>query len=673
MSRFTEVWDRPITFVNGPAGCGKTTLLAHYARAATSSGARVAWYQASRSEADSDALLRYLEHAVRGAVENRAPGSPWLTAEQAAGSLEQWIDRPLLLIVDDVHTLEASPAGSTLEQLASYLPSGVHVIASARGSCGWNVSRLKLSGRLVELGANDLRFRLWEIDQLFREHFDEPLSLAELFDLERETEGWAAGLTMFHLATGGCSVSERRRLLARRGAPWASLSDYFEQNVLGGVPASLRDFLVRTSVLGRLSSRLCDRLLERSGSAGILREIAARQIFLTTDDDGETWRYHSLFRAHLNSVLSDSIDAEEFRSRHRQAAGLLTASGDPGETIKALCQAEDWDGVRALLAELGSELAEDDPTRPGYTPPALLHGAASGLSPTQGTTAGSEQAPKSRSVGLDESVPTGVVGHIPPGTATPAPRGSRPAVQVHCFGRFAVLSHDGRPLDLRAVRPKSRSLIRWLAVESGHPLHRERIAAMLWPEDDILTAARKVQVAVSSLRQLLNTSGWGTLGLELRREGHSYLLEVGTGASIDVDMFSRQLAQAHTARQHGDLAEAASHIQASLAAYRGDLLPEEGPAEWVIEPRERLRVQAADAAEILVDLLTDLAEPVERLVGACELGLRIDRYRDGLWHRLIEFHQNRGSHANAARAQLQYDHILEELGLHPRRVLALTG
>ncbi|HLY83646.1 MAG TPA: BTAD domain-containing putative transcriptional regulator, partial [Acidimicrobiales bacterium] len=275
-------------------------------------------------------------------------------------------------------------------------------------------------------------------------------------------------------------------------------------------------------------------------------------------------------------------------------------------------------------------------------------GAPSGDSPTSVSTAPSVPAVHAS----DRRAPT-----------DPGPIKVPPAAVLRCFGGF-TLALNGEPVDCATLRPRSRSALRWLALEAGRPVHREALMAGLWPEDDLASATRKLHVTMSSLRQLLDRSGTRQGSSLLVRDGQAYLLDLGPGASVDVAMFAAALGEADQARKIGDAAGAIAALARALDVYRGDLLPEEGPADWVVGHREQLRLRAADGAEALAELRTETGD-VTATIAACEQGLRIDRYRDGLWRRLIAALNDNRDHAKAARVSRQYEDVLIELGLGP--------
>ena len=136
------------------------------------------------------------------------------------------------------------------------------------------------------------------------------------------------------------------------------LREYLAQNVLFGLPEDLREFLVDTCVLGRLSGPLCDRLRGTTGSGALLDELARRSVFTVPVEDAEdAFRYHEVLRQHLDRMLVEAIGEAEARARHAKAGSVLEADGALPEALRAYCRAEDWDAVRRLLGGQGERLA----------------------------------------------------------------------------------------------------------------------------------------------------------------------------------------------------------------------------------------------------------------------------------------------------------------------------
>lgn len=352
-----RVWNHRLGLVVAPAGSGKTTLVAQFAAsaAAASPPVPVGWYRAEAWDESPSMLLRYLEAALCGAVPELERG--WEAVEDAAAALERWGGERVLLVVDDLHTLRGTAAEAELARLIDYAPPSLVTLVATRALPEIDLSRLRVAGGLVEVGGDDLRFRLWEVERLFRDVYGEARPPEELAELARRTEGWAAGLQLFRLATEGRSAGERRRLLADLAIRSRMLRDYLTRNVLDQLPDELRDFLVLTSALGRLTGSLCDSLLGRTGSIDHLEELERRQVFISAIEEDGSYRYHEVLKAHLEQALVERLGEVETRNHHRHAGELLEADGAVGDALRAFARAEAWTDVGRVLGHQGPRIA----------------------------------------------------------------------------------------------------------------------------------------------------------------------------------------------------------------------------------------------------------------------------------------------------------------------------
>lgn len=971
-ARLDAVWNHRLGLVVAPAGSGKTSLLARFATRAVGP---VGWYRAEGWDSDESALLRHLEAALAPAL----PGIPhrWPTIPDAANALASWRGERILLVVDDLHTLDGTPAEAALERLIEYAPPTLTILAASRVPPRFNLPRLRVSGQLIELGGDDLRFRSWEVERLFRDFYEEPLPPEDLARLARRTEGWAAGLQLFHLATRGRPSEERRRLLSELGLSSRlarELRDYLARNVLDQLPEQLRRFLVETSVLGRLSGPLCDRLLGRSDSREVLEDLERRRLFTQRLAEDGWYRYHEVLRSHLQVALLEEVGPAGLRDRFCSAGSLLVESGAHAEAVEAFCRGEDWEQVSRLLGRNGREVADgpsgwvdalpativaNDPWLlmanarrlradgrlaeavdsyrraetafgpseagsicraerqalglwiDGVSPLApdrhepfalvraalardplaavraaerldtaegeiaaglaaiaaghvararreLLHAAdrtdtgrhaqliaalAAGVAgllmgqrhaalEVEGAVAAAEEtgidwlarmgraslaltgseesireahavAAASRRLGdhwgeavaslcaaWGSAVANRSIGELEPlvtllrsldvGTleswarglaalaaaqvgepeareaavlaehaartvgvpaaslcanlalalaaASPseaeefraaadavaretgllAPNAGSAAAEAwalpsallggsngvsgrehdnghangHATGAFAMaplngagapplsirllggfeLRLGGRPVDVSGVRPRARALLRLLCLNAGTPVHHETVEAALWPDADPEASSRNLHVAIAALRRVLEPSaGRGSFQL-LRREGDAYRLVLPEGADVDLVQFERALAAGRLARERGNAEGALRSYQEALERYAGELLPEDGPAEWVADRRERSHLAAVEAAQHIAEILLERGD-AEGAARAASTGLRIERYHDPLWRLLIRSRDEAGDQGAASRARSGYDRMLAELGV----------
>jgi DNA-binding SARP family transcriptional activator len=247
-------------------------------------------------------------------------------------------------------------------------------------------------------------------------------------------------------------------------------------------------------------------------------------------------------------------------------------------------------------------------------------------------------------------------------TASSAVAESRhPHLAVGCFGGFRLLA-DGAEIDLRVVRPQARALLRMLALNAGAPVHREIIADILWGDLGVDSAVHALHVSVSSLRRSLTSEVDDAAASIVERVGEAYRLGIADRRDCDLADFDDRLAEAADAKLRHDSGAAANGLRTALARYVGDVLPEDGPAEWVTGARERYRVRAAEAASSLAHLELRLGD-ARAAVAAASRAVEIDPWLDESWRTLVTVHRRSGDVVAAARAEEGYRSMRVALGV----------
>src|SRR5207244_5038538 len=142
--------------------------------------------------------------------------------------------------------------------------------------------------------AAELRFNADEAASLVAEVLETPLVRHDVELLVARTEGWAAGLYLAALSLA--DRTDRREFIERFAGDDRHIVDYLGGEVLDGLDPNTREFLLRTSILERVSGPLCDHLLESGDAAERLLAIERANLFLVALDGRREWyRYHHLF------------------------------------------------------------------------------------------------------------------------------------------------------------------------------------------------------------------------------------------------------------------------------------------------------------------------------------------------------------------------------------------
>jgi DNA-binding SARP family transcriptional activator len=255
---------------------------------------------------------------------------------------------------------------------------------------------------------------------------------------------------------------------------------------------------------------------------------------------------------------------------------------------------------------------------------------------------------------------------VPGPTLLPPDGGPPPALHLRCFRRFEAAFGE-QELDWSVTRPRVRALARLLAVHAGQPVHRERLMAALWPESPERTASRGLQVALSALRTFLEPGADRGRTRLLIRSGEAYMIALPPGGSCDVQRFEAAVTTGLRAAAHGagGAEQAAESLGLALRLYTGELLPEDGPAEWVVPLREHYRSQAVRAAHTLAEVELGRGRPAAA-AAAAGAGLSVDPFQDAVWRLLVTAHRAAGDPAAAHQASLRHARVLATLDVPPR-------
>jgi LuxR family transcriptional regulator, maltose regulon positive regulatory protein len=338
---------RAVTVVSAPPGSGKTVLLSAWAQ-----GRRAAWISLGPEHLDVARLWRDLDAALRpvGIELGSGPAPSRASAPDLADRIRAALDcaegRPSL-VLDDLH-LVRGPALSLVAALAAECGERLGLAVASRSDPDLSLGRLRVEGRLGEVRAADLAFTTAEAAALLAEH-DLALRPDQVERLVVRTEGWAAGLSLAALSLR--VEPDADAFLAEFTGDDRAVADYLSGEVLALQPPAIRDFLLRTSIAGRLCGGLADALTGGADGARTLAALHRDGVFLSAVDRHERWfRYHSLFAELLRARLDiehPGLAAE----LHVRAARWLAAHDLGREALPHALAAGEPRAMAGLLAD----------------------------------------------------------------------------------------------------------------------------------------------------------------------------------------------------------------------------------------------------------------------------------------------------------------------------------
>ena len=369
------VLEHPITLLSAQAGSGKSTLVSSWLRECSCPSA---WLSLDQSDNDPMRFWSYLFTALN----TLSPG----VGEQALYALRALrtpvVERVLtllinalgddepatreevsevVLVLDDYHVISNQTIHQDMAFLMERLPSYLHLIISTRHDPPLPLARLRVSGRLLELRAANLRFSREEIAAFFARHAGVTLSEDEVVLLEERTEGWAAGLQLIALLLH--DQQGRPDILQSIQRSRRSLVEYLGQEILAHLPEPIQQFLLRTSILEHLEGRLCEAVSGQPHGEETLAWLFQTNLFLTPLDESRRWyRYHQVFadvlRHHLRATAATQIP-----QLHRRALRWYREQGMLSDAVAHAHAAEDWESIACIAEEAGVELMSRGETR----------------------------------------------------------------------------------------------------------------------------------------------------------------------------------------------------------------------------------------------------------------------------------------------------------------------
>jgi len=327
---------RPLTWVWGPPGAGKTALVVGYLEARR---VHSLWYQCDAGDSSVPGFLDYLARAAGRPRAKTAAGDP---TREVLRELFERLEAPFVLVLDGYHEIPAdSPVHEAVREAVDELPPGGRLVVTSRAETPAVFARLRASRAIGEIGWTDLRLTPAESRALVRRLA--PAFPARLLPtLHERAAGWAAGLVLL--------LQERRGLADERRRAPDGIVDYFAGETLAKADADTQDVLLQTAFLPRLTAAMANALTGRPDAGGVLARLHRQNCFTVEHAAASAvYEYHPLFRAFLLRRAYAVLTVDQRADVQRRAAALLERDGQVEAAAGLLRNAGDWAGLARLV------------------------------------------------------------------------------------------------------------------------------------------------------------------------------------------------------------------------------------------------------------------------------------------------------------------------------------
>lgn len=356
--RLHEGLNGALTMIAAPAGYGKTTLLSEWAM---SLEGPVAWVSMDMGDNDR---MRFWTHTI-AALKQAYPAfnakDVLRFAEEGADSFIAALinglhrtSHAMVLVWDDFHHIKEPAILAEVQYVLERLPAQVHLYISSRTIPPFSLSRFRTSSGLIRVGAQDLRFLPEETTAFFTLCGGMKLSVEEASTVQEKTEGWAAAMRLAALSMG--EQAYPASLFRKLSGTEHDISDYFFEEVLSRQPEAMQQFLLRTSILERMTGELCQAVTGMTESTAYLQRLEQASLFLIPLDERREWyRYHHLFQQFL-AVQFKRREPLQWKSLHMAAGIWLEENGYAHEAVNHYLAGAGYEEALTLLEAIAPKL-----------------------------------------------------------------------------------------------------------------------------------------------------------------------------------------------------------------------------------------------------------------------------------------------------------------------------
>jgi len=357
---------RRITTIIAPAGSGKSTLVAQWL---ARTGGRTAWVTLGAGDGQPRPFFTMIVASLHELDPDLVPISSMLIADQSPFQPNEFVIRlsedlseasgQLTLVIDDYHVV-ADATHRAMNLLNEYAPA-LRIVLVGRSIPTTRTSGRRLKTETRPLQLPDLAFAPSESAEFFRQRLGLDLTTSEVEAIHLRAEGWPMGLHLVGLAVRHAPRERIRAVIANfRSSLSGGVGDLWDL-VIQDLPADLRSFLLRTSILERFSPQLCDAVVGIADSERHIHDAIVDGLFVAPLNEHNTWyRYHQVFADALRARLSLVATRAEIVELHLRAARWFGDHGFFDDAVRHAVAGRDWKGAITLLTQECSLLFNRD-------------------------------------------------------------------------------------------------------------------------------------------------------------------------------------------------------------------------------------------------------------------------------------------------------------------------
>lgn len=355
VKKLESVLEYKVSLIQGSAGSGKTTLLTSFIK--ENSHVSFKWIT---MDADTNvfSFWYYFLEATKGYLGKEKDNiftlfESILHKEDIEKIVVILINQLSLaedfaIVLDDFHHLNDEYLLETIQFFVKNSPDNVHLILLTRERPALYLGELIMSGQLLEIAEDDLKFSFDEGVRFLKDTLNKELDSQMLAKISDLAEGWVGGLQLIALAL----ANNRDGLIKNIKVLNKYIVEYLSREILAALSLGEKDFLIKTSVLSYFNEYICNQVLEQENSQEIIDRLLEKNLFIIDINEGEAYRYHNIFDEFLKLKFSQ-LDPKLKEQIHCQAAVAYEKISDLDESVKHYFMIENYQEALGVIEKIG--------------------------------------------------------------------------------------------------------------------------------------------------------------------------------------------------------------------------------------------------------------------------------------------------------------------------------
>jgi len=345
---------RPLVWVEGPGGAGKTTLVSGYV---DSRELDCLWYRIDPDDDDPATFFYYMGMAGKLAGSDGSSELSLFTPEYMLsvdqfsrrffGDLFPLLKTPGVVVLDNFENVpQESYLVQVLQQAITRIPGDVRLFVVSRLAPPGDLARLRANRKLQHMAWDDLQLDLEECNGILEVHGLQDIPRDDVARLNERVDGWVAGLTLIAESMDGKGVLPEESEVASREVTF----EYYAAEVWRKLDSSVRELLLKVCFFPRMTA---DMALSISGSGeapAILEQLAEGNLFtVRLSGTSPYYQFHALFREFLQARALKELGSKKVKDLQNEAAGILAEEDHAEDAIRLFLEAENWDSAANLV------------------------------------------------------------------------------------------------------------------------------------------------------------------------------------------------------------------------------------------------------------------------------------------------------------------------------------